>query len=152
MRLTTWLPASPPIAPIAPTRSATTISVEATRPRCSASKRRAPEGEQGLNLGPLNSENLTRWLDKNQRELSAKDFVFTQAVDQVRSKDPFLPNGEKSRSDIRFVHETRVVNEGRLPEVGDEVMVGFENDDKSRPVVLGESKPLVRRKSDKAAA
>jgi hypothetical protein len=72
-----------------------------------------------LNIGPLTKQNLSRWLDDQQRSVSANDFTFTQAVDDVHSKTPFFPWNPNTRSDVRFVHETKVVNAHALPEIGD---------------------------------
>jgi hypothetical protein len=72
-----------------------------------------------LNIGPLNKENVSRFLDRQQHSLSPNDVTFTEAVDQVRSNKALFPWNQSGRVDLRFVHETKVMNTGPLPDVGE---------------------------------
>ncbi len=70
-----------------------------------------------LNLGILDAQSLSRWLDAKQTSVSPADFSFVEAVDDVASKKALFPWNPDSRSDVRFVHETRVANTKTLPDI-----------------------------------
>jgi hypothetical protein len=101
-----------------------------------------------VNIGPLNKENLSRYLDKQQSSLTPNDVTFTQAVDQVNSKKALFPWNQDGRIDSRFVHETHVMNKGAMPEVGDvstqgRMSVHLPDVQSTRPATLDDSAAML---------